>query len=124
MSKNKLTAKQNSLLQLQGERKNLIEPFLKDDELTEGSYIEVLQKCGRPGCHCEKKPTHLVARISKWLEGKLKHKVVRIEDRDRVRKLVEIYRNHKAAMAKLKKSAKKERDLMNVIIKLKNRPYE
>ena len=72
MSNMKLTAKQNALLQLQAERKKLIEPFLKDDELTEGSYAEVLQKCGRLGCYCEKKPTHLVTRVSKWLEGKLK----------------------------------------------------
>ena len=110
--------------QLQVEREKAIEPFLIDDALTEGSYAEVLQKCGRPGCHCEKKPTHLVTRISKWIEGKLKNKVVRIEDRDRVSKLVEIYKTHKTAMAKLVKDAQMERDLMNAIIKLKNRPYE
>ena len=124
MSNKKLVTKQKALLQLQDERKNLIEPFLENDEFTEGSYMEVLQKCGRPGCHCEKKPTHLVSRISKWTEGKLKHKVVRIEDRDRIRQLVEIYKRHKTAMAKLVKDAKKEKEIMNTIIKLKNRPYE
>jgi hypothetical protein len=124
MSNKKLTAKQNALLHLQEERKKLIEPFLENDELTEGSYVEVLQKCGRPGCHCEKRPTHLVSRVSKWIDGKLKHKVVRIEDRDHVRKLVEIYKKHKAAMAKLAKGAQKEKEIMIAIIKLKNRPYE
>jgi hypothetical protein len=124
MSNKKLTAKQNALLHLQEERKKLIEPFLKNDELTEGSYVEVLQKCGRPGCHCEKRPTHLVSRVSKWIDGKLKHKVVRIEDRDQVRKLVETYKKHKAATTKLAKGAQKEKEIMTAIIKLKNRPYE
>ena len=124
MSNGKLTAKQNALLHLQEERKKLIEPFLENDELTEGSYVEVLQKCGRPGCHCEKRPTHLVSRVSKWMDGKLKHKVVRIEDRDQVRKFVEIYKKHKAAMTKLAKGAQKEKEIMIAIIKLKNRPYE
>ena len=124
MSNKKLVAKQKALLQLQDERKTLIEPFLKNDELTEGSYIEVLQKCGRPGCQCEKRPTHLVSRVSKWVDGKLKHKVVRIEDREQVRRLVEFYKKHKAAMVKLVKGAQKEKKIMIAIIKLKNRPYE
>ena len=117
MPNKKLTAKQNALLHLQEERKKLIEPFLENDELTEGSYVEVLQKCGRPGCQCEKRPTHLVSRVSKWMDGKLKHKVVRIEDRDQVRKFVETYKKHKAAMTKLAKGAQKEKEIMIAIIK-------
>ena len=124
MSNKKLAAKQNALVKIQNERKKLIQPFLKDDELIEGSYIEVLQKCGRPECHCKDKPTHLVTRLSKWVDGKLKHKVVQIPDRDRVRKLAETYKHHKSSMAKLAKGEKKERETMNAIIKLKNMRYE
>lgn len=124
MSSKKLTAKQNELIKIQNERKRLIEPFLSSDELIEGSYIEVLQKCGRPECHCSKKPTHLVTRLSKWIDGKLKHKVVQISDRDKIRKLAEIYKHHKTCMAKLTKTEKKERTIMSAIIKLKNSHYE
>ena len=109
MSIKKLASKQRELRRLRDEMADLIGLFLKNNEFIEGSYIEVLQKCGRPTCHCKDKPTHLVSRLSKWVDGKLTHKVVRIEDRDRVRKLVEIYKQHKTAMAKLTKEEKKEK---------------
>lgn len=124
MSNKKLLAKQKELIKLQDGRKKLIDLFLKNDALIEGSYIELLQKCGRPTCVCVKKPTHLVSRISKWTGGKLKHKIVKIKDRSHIRKLAAVYKQHKNAMAKLVKDAKKERELMNVIIKLRNQHYE
>jgi hypothetical protein len=124
MSNKKMAAKQKELAKIQAERRKLIEPFLKNDDLIEGSYIELLQRCGRPECHCRKRPSHLVTRISKWTDGKLKHKVVQISDRNRVRKLVETYKRHKTSMAKLTKTVEMERKIMNEIIKLKNRRYE
>ncbi len=124
MSSKKLIKKQNELINLQAERRKLIDPFLKEHNLIEGSYMEVLQKCGRPTCQCAKKPIHLVSRLSKWVSGKLKHKVVKIEDRQRVAKLVEVYKQHKNSMAELTKNLEKERKIMNSIIKLKNISYD
>jgi hypothetical protein len=124
MSRKKLINKQEELQALQEERKKLIVPFLKENDLIEGSYMEVLQKCGRPTCQCVKKPIHLVSRLSKWVAGKLKHKVVKIEDRQQVSKLVEIYKEHKNSMSELTKNLEKERKIMNSIIKLKNKSYE
>jgi hypothetical protein len=66
----------------------------------------------------------IVSRLSKWVAGKLKHKVVKIEDRQQVSKLVEIYKEHKNSMSELTKNLEKERKIMNSIIKLKNKSYE
>lgn len=119
MSRKKILNQQKELLRIQKNRKKLLEPFFSEDELIEGSYVEIYQKCGRVGCHCEKKPTHLVTRLSRWADGKLKHKVVRIADRQQIKKWSDNYRKHKNAMAQLNKYTFQEKKIMNFIIELK-----
>ena len=109
MSGINLKNKQKELRAVQLQRKKIIECFLKRDALIEGSYMEVLQKCGRTTCQCREKPIHLVSRLSKLVKGKLKHKVVKIEDRSRVRGYVENYRKHKISMVTLTKNLEIER---------------
>ncbi|MCP3926635.1 MAG: hypothetical protein GY714_29085 [Desulfobacterales bacterium] len=115
---------QKELLRIQKNRKKLLEPFFSEDELIEGSYVEIYQKCGRAGCHCEEKPSHLVTRLSRWVDGKLKHKVVRIADRPQIKIWSNNYKKHKNAMAQLNKCNSQEKKIMNIIIELKKKYYE
>lgn len=112
------------LLRIQEKRKKLLEPFLSEDELIEGSYIEVYQKCGRAGCHCEKNPSHLVTRLSRWVDGKLKHKVVRIADRTQIKIWSNNYKRHRKALVQLNKYNSQEKKIMKIIIDLKKKHYE
>ena len=93
-------------------------------ELIEGSYRESLMRCGRQGCHCNDKPAHLVTRVSRWEDRKLKNKVVRIEDRVIVEKLVENYREHKQTISKLAKLNEKEGAILKSIVNRKKKRYE
>jgi len=70
------------IVEIEKERKHLIRFLLSDCKLVEGSLRGSLIRCDRQGCHCEKEPIHPVTRISRWIDGKLKNKVVRVADRE------------------------------------------
>lgn len=118
-----MSKKKIKILKLEADRKKLLLLLLSDDELIEGSYSELLVKCGRSACHCEKKPVHLVARLGVREDGKIKNKVVRVADRDEVKQLTDRYREHKQALRQLEHIHKKEREILKEHIKLKNRGY-
>lgn len=118
MSKNK-----NKILKLEQDRKKRLESILEDSPLIEGSYSEILVKCGHPGCHCEKKPIHLVARLGLREDGKIKNKVIRVDDREEVKKLTARYKEQKQALKELEQLNTTEKDLLKKIIKQKNRGY-
>jgi hypothetical protein len=108
---------------LQKDRQKLFDFLLSDCELIEGSYQESLLRCGRTGCHCEKEGGHLVGRISRWQKGKLKNKVVRVADRERIRKLVADDKAHKKALNQIKKIDDRQKRFLKNVIHLKSMNY-
>lgn len=119
----KMIKKKNKFSKLENVRKELLRLILADDEIIEGSYCELLVKCGKVGCHCEKKPCHLVARLSIREDGKIKNKVVRVTDRENVKRLTERYREHKQALKELQEIHEMEQEILKELIKLKNKGY-
>ena len=113
----------NKISKLEQERKKLLDLLQSDEPLIEGSYSEILVKCGRAGCHCEKKPIHLVARLGVREDGKIKNKLVRIADRDEVQKLTGRYKEHRQALRDLERVHAMEKEVLKEIIKKKNRGY-
>ena len=118
-----MVKEKNKISKLELNRKELLVLLLSDDELIEGSYSELLVKCGRSGCHCEKKPIHLIARLGIREDGKVKNKVVRVADRDEVKRLTDRYREHKQALRQLEHINQVEREILKKLIKRKNRGY-
>lgn len=118
-----MSKKKIKITKLERERKALLALLLNDDELIEGSYSELLVKCGRVGCHCEKKPIHLVARLGVREDGKIKNKVVRVADREEIKLLTDRYRKHKQALRHLEHINDEEREIIKSVIKQKNRGY-
>lgn len=113
----------SKLSKLEQARKELLVLLLSDGALIEGSYCEILVKCGRAGCHCEKKPIHLVARLGIREDGNLKNKVVRVADRENVKRLTTRYRDHKKALQDLEQINEVEREILKGLIKQKNCGY-
>ena len=106
------------------ERKRLMTTLLNDSNLVEGSLRDVMVRCGRKGCHCEKEPVHPVTRLSRWENGKLKNKIVRVDDRELIRKLSHNYREHKNALSKLVKLNDEEMQWLKSVLKSKMVKYE
>lgn len=118
-----MVKEKSKISKLELDREELLVLLLNDDELIEGNYSEILVKCGRSGCHCEKKPIHLVARLGIREDGTIKNKVVRVADREKVKQLTDRYRECKQALRQLEHINEMEREILKQLIKRKNRGY-
>lgn len=123
-SKKNLKKAQENLRSLQKERSILLRTFYRDEILIAGSYSEVYIRCGKPTCRCHQEGGHYATRLSKWASGKLKSKIVRIADRERVKMASDHYKSHKAVIRDLKKLHLEEHKLLKRIIELKTTIYE
>ena len=79
------------LRSLRKKRSDLVRVFYRDEELIAGSYGELYIRCGTPTCHCHKDGGLFATRLSRWVGGKLKSRIVRVADRDRVKKASDHY---------------------------------
>ena len=120
----KINKMQQTLQTLQEQRHNLWKIFFSPSPLLEGSFGEFLIRCGRPNCHCYNQPCHLVTRLSRWQEHKLKHKVVKVADRQWIKPLSDNYKEHTRALSQLLKINKKEYQLLKNTVALKTVAYE
>lgn len=112
------------LRSLQKARSELLRRFSRDEELIAGSYSEVFIRCGQPTCRCHQEGGHFATRLSQWVAGKLKTKIVRVADRQRVKKASDYYRSHKSALREMRKLHSQELKLLKRIIELKTTRYE
>jgi len=123
MKSKKVNKKKKILFKLEADRKRWMNLLVSRGELIEGSLSDLLVRCGRRGCHCEKKPIHRVTRLGVREGGKIKNKVVRVDDRKWVYRLIENYKKHKDAIKGIAQLNQDQRNIMKAIIRLKNRPY-
>jgi hypothetical protein len=112
------------ILQLEEIRSSALDLLLSRTELICGVYSEILVKCGKLGCHCERKPIHPVTRLNVRSQGKVKCKLVRVADRKTIRQLVQTYKEHIGALRSAGKIESQERKLFKELIKMKNKSYE
>ena len=124
-SRKNIEKKKKEVSDMETERKRLIKNLLaKEGKFIEGSYQELLVKCTRLDCKCQKKPCHPVTRISWYENGKFKkHKIVRVEDREWVKKGTRLYQDYKLALSSLVKLNEKEKKSLQQILKMKMKKY-
>jgi hypothetical protein len=115
---------QEQLQNLQKERAKILRIFYRDEPLIAGSYSEVFMRCGKATCRCHQDGGHFATRLSKWTRGKLKTKIVRVDDRERVRKASDHYKSHKSVLRDLKKLHTEELNMLKRIVELKTTEYE
>lgn len=123
-TQNNLEKAQEKLRRLRKERTDFLRIFYRDDELIAGSYSEVFIRCGKPSCRCHEEGGHYATRLSQWVGGKLKTKIVRIADRGWVVEASGHYKEHKSALRDLRKLHKEELKLLKLIIESRTIKYE
>jgi hypothetical protein len=124
MSNKNLKKYKKEILLLSEKRQRLLEIFFSDQLLILGSYTETRVRCSSPGCHCHKDGGHPTMRISHWDKGKLKCKVVRIDDREWVAEAAANYKAHKQALRDITKVNSREKEVLKLIIEQKVQIYE
>lgn len=112
------------ILHLEEMRRSIVDLLLSETELICGTYSEILVKCGKTGCHCERKPSHQVTRLNVRNQGKVSCKLVRVADRKTVKQLVQTYKEQIKALRNADKIESQQRKLFKKLIKLKNKHYE
>lgn len=108
----------------QKERQKLLRIFYREEILIAGSYSEVFMRCGKATCRCQEEGGHFATRLSMWSSGKLKTKIVRVTDREWVKKASGHYKSHKSVLRDLKKLHAEELKMLKRIIELKTVKYE
>ena len=91
---NDLQKAQDNLRTIRKEQSDLLRIFYRNEELVAGSYSEVFIRCGQPTCRCHQEGGHFATRLSQWVAGKLKSKIVRVADRERVKIASDQYKTH------------------------------
>lgn len=104
---NKLIKK---IKELQKRINSIINELCKEKELIKGSYTYVMKKCSNLNCDCHIKPKHPIHRIT-WVEnGKGKSLSLQKIDINKVKKMIENYRDFKKNRLKIIKMQKKLTD--------------
>ena len=124
MSNENLTKLKQELRRLTKRREQLLEKFFTKDRLILGSYMETRMRCGTASCHCHDEGGHPTVRISRWVDGKLKNKIVRVDDREWVAEAAANYKACKQSMSELTKINAREREVLKLIVEEKAQIYE
>ena len=109
---------------LRKERSDLLRIFDRDQQLIAGSYGEVFIRCGQPTCRCHEGGGHYTTRLQQWVDGKLKTKIVRVADRESVKKASDYDESHKFALRYMKNLHAKEHKILKRIVVLKTTTYQ
>lgn len=123
MSSADFQQKKKSIQTIELERKKLLDLLTSDGEMIEGSVSDILVKCGREGCHCEKKPVHMVTRLTTRENGQIKLRVVRVDDRERVRDLVQVHKKFKHSLKELGALESRQKKILKTMKKGRNKNY-
>ena len=124
MSNKNLRKLKQELQRLSRKREQLLQPFFLKDKLILGSYMETRIRCGTAGCHCHQDGGHPTMRISRWVAGKLKSKIVRVDDREWVAQAAAHYKAHKQAMSEISKINVREKIVLKLIVEQKSQIYQ
>ena len=123
MSNENIKRLKQEIRRLTKEREFLLERFFLQGRLILGSYMETHMRCGTAGCHCHEDGGHLTFRISRWVNGKLKSKIVRIDDREWVTEASANYKACKQAMREIAKINAREKKVLKLIVEQKAQVY-
>lgn len=123
MSSTDFQQRKRAIQTIELERKKLLDALTNDSEMIEGSLSDILVKCGRDGCHCEKKPVHMVTRLTTRETGQIKLRVVRVDDRERVRGLVQTHKAFKQALKELIALESRQKKILKTMKKGRNKIY-
>jgi hypothetical protein len=123
MSSADFQQKRKTIQTIELERKKLLGVLIDDEEMIEGSLTDILVKCGREGCHCEKQPVHMVTRLTTRENGQIKLRVVRVDDRERVRDLVQVHKDFKQALKELGALESRQKKILKTMKKARNKIY-
>ena len=106
------------------ERRALVSAFLEASPLIAGSVTQTKGRCGKPQCACAQKPSHEIALLMTYENGKRTSKLIRKNDVEEVLNQWHQYKTLKEKIARLRKLNQQEIELLQQAIEERKRTYE
>lgn len=123
MDRKSLSRQARKLEGLDREQADLMAEALQPEPLIMGSLSEVLRTCGKPNCHCARKPAHRHTQLMTRREGRARCQIVRQADVVEVRRKVGRYKGFRAALRRLAAIAQERRELLKAVLEARSEDY-
>ena len=101
-----------------------MDALAQTDALIIGSLSEVQRRCGKPSCHCAKRPGHPQAILMSVEDGHRRCQLIRQADLAAVRQAVERYRAFREGLRMLRTLDSKVLALLKELKRLRDEGYE
>lgn len=109
---------------LERKRARILASLLVAKPLMKGGLSLVKRTCGKPNCHCAKKPSHEAWVLSSRRDKKARCQVIRKADVAKVSRQVRLYREYREALRTLQAIGKEEKELLHGLMEDRNVGYE
>ncbi len=107
-----LSANLQTLRQLERQRRALLRRLLLSEPLLKGSLSHVKRTCGKPTCHCARRPAHPVWVLATSSNSHRRCQVVRQADVQLVQRRLAAYRQFKEALRSLQAMERRQKALL------------
>ncbi len=124
MPKNQIGSHQRALRALERRRKDVMGRLLAKSPLLRGSLSHIRQRCGKPTCHCVRKPAHPVWRLSSSRKGRQRCQLVRRDDVEWVQEYVGRYKDLRRDLRALEAIHREEKVLLRGLTEIRGIEYE
>ena len=101
-----------------------MDALAQTDALIIGSLSEVQRRCGKPSCHCAKRPGHPQAIFMSVEDGRRRCQLIRQADLAAVRQAVERYRAFREGLRMLSTLDSKVLALLKELRRLRDEGYK
>ena len=109
---------------LERRRATVLAGLLARDPLVRGSLTRVLQRCGKPTCHCAQKPSHPVWRLLTSRSGAQRCQLVRQDDIERIQVLVQRSKAFARGLRELDDIHHEQKALLRVVREKRDPGYD
>lgn len=123
MDRKTLTQLVRKLGRLDREQTDLMGEALRPEPLIMGSLSEVLRTCGKPNCHCARKPAHRHTQLMTRRGGRSRCQIVRQADVEEVRRKVNRYKRFRLVLRRLAAITKERQELLKAVMEARSEDY-
>jgi hypothetical protein len=124
MRKKKTLLLARRIRRFETERTAVLRDLLASRAVLMGSLSLILRRCGKPNCHCARKPAHEVWVLATVHASKRRCQVVRKADINDVASRVEQYKNFRTGLRRLQAIEKAEIQILRGLMESRDVPYE
>lgn len=122
--KKQIASQLRALRQIEHRRRVVVQRLLDTSPLVRGTLSRILQRCGKPNCHCAKKPAHPVWRLASSREGRQRCQLVRQDDVEWAQEHVARYKDVRAGLRTLDAIHKEQRAALRGLMEIRAIEYE